>query len=106
MEFKKISNITTAHTWELLDRHDENLWSPDSLPPISADLIAATALSDLHDIAKVAPNSFAAAGFGAPSLPTIRGQLGEVLQNGMRRQGAIGVHDGTISTCAAIFNNS
>ena len=35
---KKISNITSAHTWELLDRHDENLWSPDSLPPISADL--------------------------------------------------------------------
>lgn len=58
-----------------------------SVTPISADLIAATALSDLHDIAKVAPNSFAAAGFGAPSLPTIRGQLGEVLQNGMRRQG-------------------
>lgn len=58
-----------------------------SLTPISADLVAATAMSNLHDIAKVAPNSFAAAGFGAPSLPTIRGQLGEVLQNGMRRQG-------------------
>lgn len=58
-----------------------------SLTPISADLVAATAMSNLHDVAKVAPNSFAAAGFGAPSLPTIRGQLGEVLQNGMRRQG-------------------
>ena len=58
-----------------------------SLTPISADLIAATAMNNLHDVAKVAPNSFAAAGFGAPSLPTIRGQLGEVLQNGMRRQG-------------------
>ena len=58
-----------------------------SVTPISADLVAATAISDLHDIARVAPNSFAAAGFGAASLPTIRGQLGEVLQNGMRRQG-------------------
>lgn len=58
-----------------------------SVTPISADLIAASAISDLHDVAKVAPNSFAAAGFGAPSLPTIRGQLGEVLQNGLRRQG-------------------
>lgn len=57
-----------------------------SVTPISAALIASAGMNDLHDIAKIAPNSFAAAGFGAPSLPTIRGQLGEVLQNGMRRQ--------------------
>ena len=57
-----------------------------SVTPISAALIASTGMSDLHDVAKVAPNSFAAAGFGAPSLPTLRGQLGEVLQNGLRRQ--------------------
>lgn len=44
------------------------------------------AINDLHDIARFAPNSFAAAGFGNPSLPTIRGQLGELFEAGMRRQ--------------------
>ncbi|RUO42268.1 TonB-dependent receptor [Pseudidiomarina aestuarii] len=58
-----------------------------SVTPISAELIEAAAVNDLHDINKIAPNSFAAAGFGAPSLPTLRGQLGEIFQLGMRRQG-------------------
>lgn len=58
-----------------------------SVTPISAELIEAASVTDLHDINKIAPNSFAAAGFGAPSLPTLRGQLGEIFQLGMRRQG-------------------
>jgi hypothetical protein len=35
---RKITNLKTAHTWELLDRNSENLWVPDSLSPVSADL--------------------------------------------------------------------
>ena len=34
----------------------------------------------------MSPNTYAASGFGAPSLPTIRGQLGELFQDGTRRQ--------------------
>lgn len=54
---------------------------------ISKALREALAIDDMHDVQKVAPNTYAAAGFGAPSLPTIRGQLGELFQLGMRRQG-------------------
>ncbi|RUO70281.1 TonB-dependent receptor [Pseudidiomarina salinarum] len=60
---------------------------PRSVTPISSQLLEAAAINDLHDISKVAPNTYSAAGFGAPSLPTIRGQLGEIFQLGMRRQG-------------------
>lgn len=59
---------------------------PRAATVINAALIREAAINDLHDIARFAPNSFAAAGFGNPSLPTIRGQLGELFEAGMRRQ--------------------
>ncbi|MDV6328597.1 TonB-dependent receptor [Idiomarina sp. Sol25] len=59
---------------------------PRAATAISASLMEEAAINDLHDIARFAPNSFAAAGFGNPSLPTIRGQLGELFEAGMRRQ--------------------
>jgi len=59
---------------------------PRAATVINADLMREAAIDDLHDIARFAPNSFAAAGFGNPSLPTIRGQLGELFESGMRRQ--------------------
>ncbi|MBD3584821.1 TonB-dependent receptor [Salinimonas sp. HHU 13199] len=59
--------------------------------PRAATSLSQTALTtynieSLHDIAKVAPNTYAASGFGTPSLPTVRGQLGELFQDGIRRQ--------------------
>ena len=59
---------------------------PRAATAISASLMEEAAINDLHDIARFAPNSFAAAGFGNPSLPTLRGQLGELYEAGMRRQ--------------------
>jgi outer membrane receptor protein involved in Fe transport len=59
---------------------------PRAATVISGSLMEEAAINDLHDIARFAPNSFAAAGFGNPSLPTLRGQLGELYEAGMRRQ--------------------
>ena len=59
---------------------------PRAATVINASLMQEAAIDDLHDIARFAPNSYAAAGFGNPSLPTIRGQLGELYEAGMRRQ--------------------
>ncbi|ATZ72556.1 TonB-dependent receptor [Idiomarina sp. X4] len=59
---------------------------PRAATIINESLIEEAAINDLHDIARFAPNSFAAAGFGNPSLPTLRGQLGELYEAGMRRQ--------------------
>jgi outer membrane receptor protein involved in Fe transport len=59
---------------------------PRSVTPISAKMMEALNITTLQDILAVSPNTYAATGFGAPSLPTIRGQLGELLQDGVRRQ--------------------
>lgn len=59
---------------------------PRAATVINESLMQQAAIDDLHDIARFAPNSYAAAGFGNPSLPTIRGQLGELFEAGMRRQ--------------------
>jgi catecholate siderophore receptor len=53
---------------------------------IDESLMQETAIDDLHDIARFAPSAYAPSGFGTPSLPSIRGQLGELFQAGMRRQ--------------------
>jgi len=57
-----------------------------SVTPITSEMIEQLNITDLSDIQKVSPNSYSASGFGASSLPTIRGQLGELYQDGMRRQ--------------------
>lgn len=57
-----------------------------SVTPISSELIEQLNITTLQDILAVSPNTYSASGFGAPSLPTIRGQLGELYQDGTRRQ--------------------
>ncbi|MGJ8693970.1 MAG: TonB-dependent receptor [Thalassotalea sp.] len=57
-----------------------------SVTPISSELIEQLNITTLQDVLAVSPNTYAASGFGAPSLPTIRGQLGELFQDGTRRQ--------------------
>lgn len=58
-----------------------------SLTSISIDMLEQLSIDDLQDMLTLVPNTYSASGFGAPSLPTIRGQLGEVFQQGLRRQG-------------------
>jgi outer membrane receptor protein involved in Fe transport len=60
---------------------------PRSLTPLSSALIEDAAMMDLNDLNRLVPNTFSASGFNSASLPTIRGQLGEVFTNGLRRQG-------------------
>ncbi|GHE91252.1 hypothetical protein GCM10011501_20950 [Thalassotalea profundi] len=57
-----------------------------SVTPISNQLIEQLNITTLQDVLAVSPNTYSASGFGAPSLPTIRGQLGELFQDGTRRQ--------------------
>ena len=61
--------------------------TPRSVTPISADLMRAAGVNNLRDIMKLAPDTYSPTDFGAPSLPDIRGQLGEVFEDGMRQQG-------------------
>ncbi|PKH57454.1 TonB-dependent receptor [Shewanella sp. Choline-02u-19] len=57
-----------------------------AVTPITSEMMQQLNMTDLQDIQKVSPNSYSASGFGASSLPTIRGQLGELYQDGIRRQ--------------------
>lgn len=57
-----------------------------SVTPISSEMIEQLNITTLQDMLAVTPNSYSASGFGAPSLPTLRGQLGELFQDGLRRQ--------------------
>lgn len=59
---------------------------PRAATSLSEAALTTYNIESLHDIAKVAPNTYAASGFGTPSLPTVRGQLGELFQDGIRRQ--------------------
>lgn len=61
--------------------------TPRSVTPISRDLMRAAGVNNLRDIMKLAPNTYSPTDFGAPSLPDIRGQLGEVFEDGLRQQG-------------------
>lgn len=63
------------------------LETPRSVTPIGQDLIERAALVNLRDLQRVVPNSYGANSFGAASLPSFRGQLGEIFQDGLRRQG-------------------
>lgn len=60
---------------------------PRSVTPISADLMRAVGFNDLRDIIKLAPDTYSPTDFGAPSLPNLRGQLGEIFVDGIRQQG-------------------
>ncbi|MDP5207035.1 TonB-dependent receptor plug domain-containing protein, partial [Alishewanella sp. SMS9] len=57
-----------------------------SVTVITEEMMQQYAITSLQDILALTPNSYAASGFGAPSLPTLRGQLGELFENGIRRQ--------------------
>ena len=60
--------------------------TPRSVTSLSSEALETFNIDDLHDIVKAAPNAYASSGFGTPSLPSIRGQLGELFQDGIRRQ--------------------
>lgn len=61
--------------------------TPRAVTSISSDLVERAALVELYDLQRLVPNSFGANTFGVASLPSFRGQLAEIFQDGLRRQG-------------------
>lgn len=60
---------------------------PRAVTPVTQKLINDANVVTMRDLAKVVPDMYAPTDFGAASLPEIRGQLGDVFEDGVRRQG-------------------
>ncbi|RUO35233.1 TonB-dependent receptor [Aliidiomarina sanyensis] len=60
---------------------------PRAVTPLSAELLGDQLILDVNELNRIVPGSYGAVGFGSASLPTLRGQLGEVFTHGLRRQG-------------------
>lgn len=65
----------------------DTLQSPRTVSVLSEEVLREAGVRGLRDIALVSPNTDTPNTFGVPSLPRIRGQEGEIFQNGMRREG-------------------
>ena len=61
--------------------------TPRAVTSITPALMDRFGVTDLRDLARIAPNLYGANTFGMASLPSIRGQLGEIFADGLRRQG-------------------
>ncbi len=61
--------------------------TPRSVTIISSRQIEEQHIRQFDDLSRAASNVFTAAQFGVPGLPQIRGQDGEVFENGLRRNG-------------------
>jgi len=61
--------------------------TPRSLSVISREALQSGSIRGFGDISRVSANADTPDTFGLPSLPRIRGQEGEIFQNGMRRIG-------------------
>jgi hypothetical protein len=61
------------------------LETPRSVTPITPALMRAVGFTNLRDIMRIAPDTYTSTDFGAPSLPAIRGQLGEIYVDGLRQ---------------------
>ena len=61
--------------------------TPRAVTSLTPELMERFGVTDIHDLSRVAPNLYGANTFGMASLPSIRGQLGEIFVDGLRRQG-------------------
>jgi len=60
---------------------------PRQVSIISAEVLDLAQVEEIRDLSRVSSNTFSPNTFGVASLPTIRGDLGEIFQNGLRRIG-------------------
>lgn len=67
--------------------HRTALEAPRAISVIPKGILDAAVIRDLDDLARVSTNTDTPNTFGLPSLPRIRGQEGEIFQNGLRRVG-------------------
>lgn len=56
-----------------------------SVNALSEQQLETLSIESFDDLARIVPNSYSASGFGSSSLPSIRGQLGELFQDSTRR---------------------
>ncbi|MGH8496993.1 MAG: TonB-dependent receptor, partial [Gammaproteobacteria bacterium] len=63
------------------------LETPRSVTVLTSELIEQAHIEDIQAITRLSSNTFSPNVFGVTSLPTIRGDLGELFQNGLRRTG-------------------
>lgn len=63
------------------------LETPRSVDVLSKEVLREAGVRGLGDLVRLSPNTDTPDTFGVPSLPRIRGQEGEIFQNGMRRDG-------------------
>ncbi|MBK6658943.1 MAG: TonB-dependent receptor plug domain-containing protein [Proteobacteria bacterium] len=61
--------------------------TPRAVTSLTPAIMERFGVTDLHDLARVAPNLYGANTFGMASLPSVRGQLGEIFVDGLRRTG-------------------
>jgi len=61
--------------------------TPRQATIVSEELLDKAAISEIRDLTRVSASTYSPNNFGNTSLPTIRGDLGEIFQNGMRRIG-------------------
>lgn len=59
--------------------------TPRNITVISREQLDAISIKDPRDFAKLTTSSYTASNFGAPTTPSIRGQIGDTLVNGMRK---------------------
>ncbi|MBC8009990.1 MAG: TonB-dependent receptor [Burkholderiales bacterium] len=66
---------------------DQNITDiPRNVTIISREQLSAINIRDVRDFAKLTSSSYTRTNFGAPGNPDIRGQYGDVFQNGMRER--------------------
>lgn len=59
--------------------------TPRNVTIISREQLDAISIQDPRDISKLTSSSYTASNFGAPTTPSIRGQIADTLVNGMRK---------------------
>ena len=59
--------------------------TPRNITVISREQLDAISIKDPRDFAKLTTSSYTGSNFGAPTTPSIRGQIADTLVNGMRK---------------------
>ena len=72
---------------DLFGNRRPNIEHPRQISIISAEVLDLANVEEIRDLSRVSSNTFSPNTFGVASLPTIRGDLGEIFQNDMRRIG-------------------
>lgn len=78
---------TAASLGSLFGTDTTILEAPRSITVLTGELIEWARIEDIQSITRLSSNTFSPNVFGVTSLPTIRGDLGELFQNGLRRTG-------------------